>query len=148
MRLRSCHYDLDHLVPVTFWRRFAATTVAVIFDRSFNAIVEGIGRVLGSLWPEFGTIAYRIFQLCNSRVAMLNPQLPIQMPKRARGQRQMKGRPITREEFERMLKAAEVVRPKDFAIWKELLEGLWLSGLRLGDRPGADSPMGGTVARR
>jgi len=45
----------------------------------------------------------------------------------------MKGRPITREEFERMLKATDVVRPNDAAIWKGLLEGLWLSGLRLGE---------------
>jgi integrase len=66
-------------------------------------------------------------------LGMLVKMPKIQMPKRARGQRQMKGRPITREEFERMLKAAEVVRPDDSAIWKGLLEGLWLSGLRLGE---------------
>jgi integrase len=57
----------------------------------------------------------------------------VQMPKRARGQRHMRGRPITREEFERMLNATDVVRPRDAAIWKGLLEGLWLSGLRLGE---------------
>jgi integrase len=45
----------------------------------------------------------------------------------------MHGGPITQEEFERMLKAAEVVRPNDSGIWKGLLEGLWLSGLRLGE---------------
>ncbi len=66
-------------------------------------------------------------------LGMLVKMPKIQMPKRARGQRQMKGRPITWEEFERMLKAAEVVRPNDSAIWKGLLEGLWLSGLRIGE---------------
>ena len=66
-------------------------------------------------------------------LGMLNKMPKVQMPKRARGQRQMRGRPITREEFERMLKATEVIRPKDTAIWKGLLEGLWLSGLRLGE---------------
>lgn len=45
----------------------------------------------------------------------------------------MRGRPITREEFERMLNACEKVRPKDAADWKGFLEGLWCSGLRLGE---------------
>ncbi len=45
----------------------------------------------------------------------------------------MKGRPITREEFERMLTVSEKVRPDDFRHWKGFLEGLWLSGLRLGE---------------
>jgi integrase len=47
----------------------------------------------------------------------------VQMPKRARGQ----------EEFERMRKSAEQVRTKDADMWKGLLDGLWLSGLRLGE---------------
>ncbi|WP_197526299.1 tyrosine-type recombinase/integrase [Botrimarina colliarenosi] len=57
----------------------------------------------------------------------------IQMPKRARRARQMKGRPITTEEYERMLEACAKVRPKDPEPWRELLQGLWLSGLRLGE---------------
>lgn len=61
-------------------------------------------------------------------------QLPkFQMPKRARGQRLMRGRPITREEFERMLNACDAVRPNDSADWKGLLDGLWCSGLRLSE---------------
>lgn len=57
----------------------------------------------------------------------------VQMPKRARNERHMRGRPITREEFDRMLKAADSVRPNDSTDWKEFLEGLWYSGLRLGE---------------
>ena len=43
----------------------------------------------------------------------------------------MRGRPITAEEFERMLAATPKVRPQDAATWKQYLRGLWLSGLRL-----------------
>jgi integrase len=43
----------------------------------------------------------------------------------------MRGRPITRAEFEQMLDACKVIRPQDWAIWDDYLKGLWLSGLRL-----------------
>ena len=43
----------------------------------------------------------------------------------------MRGRPITTEEYERMLKEVPKVRSKDAAVWKYYLKGLWLSGLRL-----------------
>jgi len=44
-----------------------------------------------------------------------------------------RGRPINDEEFERMLLAAEKVRPSDSDKWKRLLTGLYLSGLRISD---------------
>jgi integrase len=43
----------------------------------------------------------------------------------------MKGRPITGEEFDRMLAVVPKVRPKDAPTWQRYLTGLWLSGLRL-----------------
>jgi integrase len=46
--------------------------------------------------------------------------------------RPMKGRPITAEEFERMLeKTAEVVGAEAAPEWRRYLRGLWASGLRL-----------------
>jgi integrase len=61
-------------------------------------------------------------------------QVPkIQRPPRARRRRLMKGRPITAEEFDRMLAACDKVRPNDAGKWKSFLQGLWLSGLRLGE---------------
>ncbi|MCC6124719.1 MAG: site-specific integrase [Pirellulales bacterium] len=54
------------------------------------------------------------------------------MPKAAKGSRG-KGRPITTEEFERMLAAVDKVRPADAEKWRRLLTGLWHSGLRLGE---------------
>ena len=42
----------------------------------------------------------------------------------------MKGRPITGEEFDRLIMAVEKVRPQDAEQWRRILWGLWLSGLR------------------
>lgn len=55
-------------------------------------------------------------------------------PKRAKGKRKMKGRPLRLEEFERMLDATEEqCGAEQAASWKHLLEGLWLSGFRLAE---------------
>lgn len=58
----------------------------------------------------------------------------IAMPGRVKGvKKSMRGRPITGEEFDRMKAAAKKVREHDHARWERLLDGLWLSGLRLGE---------------
>ena len=60
------------------------------------------------------------------------PELPvIQRPKKAKGRKLMRGRPVTGEEFDRMIAAVPKVRPKDASVWEHYLTGLWLSGLRL-----------------
>lgn len=60
------------------------------------------------------------------------PKMPdFHMPKRAKGRNLMRGRPITAEEFDRMLEATAKVRPHDAEAWHQYLQGLWLSGLRL-----------------
>lgn len=52
--------------------------------------------------------------------------------KRAKSQKKMKGRALTTEEFERMLdKTASVVSARQSPSWQHMLEGYWLSGLRL-----------------
>lgn len=59
-------------------------------------------------------------------------ELPtVHMPKKAG--RQAKGRPVTTEEYERMLAKTPKVRPRDAELWQRLLRGLWLSGLRIGE---------------
>ncbi|HEY3394835.1 MAG TPA: site-specific integrase, partial [Lacipirellulaceae bacterium] len=56
------------------------------------------------------------------------------MPKRAKGAKVMRGRPITLEEFERMLAVvAAVVENAAAESWKFYLRGLWASGLRLSE---------------
>lgn len=65
----------------------------------------------------------------------LLPVLPeFDMPKRAKGAKAMRGRPIVAEEFERMLTAVPlVVDNAAAASWKFYLRGLWASGLRLAE---------------
>jgi integrase len=56
------------------------------------------------------------------------------MPRRAKGSKFMKGRPITVGEYDGMLAVIpKVVRASHVPKWQRLLEGLWLSGLRLGE---------------
>lgn len=63
------------------------------------------------------------------RMGMLAKVPHIAMPKRTA---KMKHRPITTEEFERMLSCVEsVATPRLAAEWIFLLKGLWTSGLRL-----------------
>jgi integrase len=58
----------------------------------------------------------------------------IEMPKRGRKKgRAMHGRPITGEEFDRMIVATPLVRKLEPEKWVRLLRGIWLSGLRLGE---------------
>lgn len=63
------------------------------------------------------------------------PAVPkIEKPKRARTSKVMKGRPITLEEFERMLdRVPDVVGQEAAPSWRYYLRGLWLSGLRLAE---------------
>jgi len=58
----------------------------------------------------------------------------VDMPKRAKGiDRTMRSRPVTGEEFERMVTVTPQVRKLEPEKWQRLIEGLWLSGLRLGE---------------
>ena len=63
------------------------------------------------------------------------PKVPtIPRQQRVKVTKAMKGRPITLEEFERMLASVEAVVGADAApSWKRLLQGLWHSGLRLSE---------------
>jgi len=67
------------------------------------------------------------------RQGMLAKAPTIDMPRLPKGQRMMKGRAITAEEFDRLVAAAAKVRPNDTDSWIRLLNGLSLSGLRLGE---------------
>jgi integrase len=65
------------------------------------------------------------------RLKLIDEAPTVEMPRAGRG---MKGRPITAEEFERILKKVPAtVGPNLASSWIWLLKGLWLSGLRLGE---------------
>ena len=67
------------------------------------------------------------------RMKMLAIVPEIDMPSRLA--EKSKGRPITGEEFDRLLAAVPkvILRAADLPSWERLLRGLWLSGLRLGE---------------
>ncbi len=64
---------------------------------------------------------------------MLNDAPKFDMPKRAKGSKMMKGRPIVAEEYDRMYAAVPGCVRANAAKWQRLVKGLWLSGLRLGE---------------
>ena len=65
-------------------------------------------------------------------MGLLNIVPKVSMPKRAKGAKTMKGRPLAGEEFERMLVVLPLVVGEPAAeSWDHLLRGLWWSGLRL-----------------
>jgi len=65
----------------------------------------------------------------------LIPCVPkIDKPPRAKAARVMRGRPISAQEFDRMLdKVKDVVGEEAEASWRNYLEGMWWSGLRLSE---------------
>jgi integrase len=65
------------------------------------------------------------------RVKIMRAVPDIQMPTRNLGGGLMRGRPVTGEEFDRLLDKVAEVRPNDAERWRRYLTGLWLSGLRL-----------------
>jgi integrase len=69
-----------------------------------------------------------------NREGLLNVLPKFTMPKRVKGCSLMRGRPITGEEFDRMIEAApKVVENAAADSWKFYLNGLWASGLRLSE---------------
>lgn len=71
----------------------------------------------------------------DQRIISETPIFPkIKRARNTRGQKIMKGRPITLEEFERMLEVVpQVVGEANTEQWRFYLRGLWSSGLRLSE---------------
>jgi integrase len=100
---------------------------------------DGIAKIIRQLRDEQkseATIKCYLSHLMASirwayKKKLLNEVPHVDMPKRTS---KMKGRPITTEEFERMLeKVPEIVGENQADSWKHLMTGLWWSGLRLGE---------------
>jgi integrase len=85
-----------------------------------------------------GHLAHLKAALSWARWQKMIPAVPtfpkIRRAKISRGDKVMKGRPITLEEFERMLAAVPAVVGNEMAaVWTFYLRGLWSSGLRLAE---------------
>lgn len=92
-------------------------------DETLLALTEtSIGAYLAHLKAALGWAV---------KMKLLREVPQIEMPQQAKGRTMMRGRPITGEEFDRMIAAVPAVRPHDAPAWEHLLRGLWLSGLRI-----------------
>lgn len=109
-------------------------------DLSANNISKMVGKLLKGGMERTtlqSHLAHVQSALSFAKKIGLIPDVPnISAPKK-RGQKHMKGRPITGEELDRYLKAA-IASPKIVPVehgksWQRIIEGLWLSGLRLGE---------------
>jgi integrase len=114
-----------------------STLQAKLRDEVLRADRDATGKVVRVHRRSENTIAGHLAHLRSALqwavgVGMLAAVPKIVKPKRARTASVMKGRPITGEEFDRMLaKTAAVVGAEAAASWQYFLTGLWLSGLRL-----------------
>ena len=119
--------SLDHVTRVVNPDRLAKLTAEVVSKFQSKLRKEGMKET---------TIAHHLRNLRAAlrwaqSMGLMTKAPAIQMPKIPKGQTLMKGRPITGEEFDRMLAAVPAERPHDAALWQQFLMGLWLSGLRL-----------------
>ena len=128
--------------------KFLARIDANVLSR-FQASLIGEGMKLTTLASHLRSIRAALGWAERRGLIFKAPRL--EMPKPAKGEHSMRGRPITLEEFERMLTKVGAVRmtgtiqrsertdidlakrSADLAKFRRLLRGLWLSGLRLGE---------------
>jgi len=91
-----------------------------------STAMRDAGRAEATIKSTLGTL--RAALNWAHRQGLLDHVPGFEMPRRVSG---MKGRPISRAEFELMLAAAR--QEPDGQSWADMLEGLWCSGLRLGE---------------
>jgi integrase len=100
----------------------------------FAAMLRKAGAAESTIAGYLAHIKAALTWAVDQRLLAVRPRMPkIQRARKSTG-RPMKGRPITAEEFERMLKAVPAVVGEGHAPqWRRYLSGLWASGLRLGE---------------
>lgn len=143
-------YRTEHLTGLAPTTASRANTVLDAFEEHADLIaLRDLDARAISLWVSRSrsrkkpmseaTIASYLRQLSASlNWAYDQGMLPEGVPtlpriKRAKGRKPMRSRPPTGEEYDRILAACNKVCPNDSAEWKRLIEGLWLSGLRIGE---------------
>lgn len=78
-------------------------------------------------------------------VGWMQHKIKLPTPKTSNLTASLKGRPLTPEEFTRMLDTCTVVCPHDPSGWQFFLNGLWESGLRLNEAYGMTWDTDGTI---
>jgi integrase len=98
----------------------------------FQARLRELGNADATVHKKFRRI--RAALKWAARMGIIKAAPEIVAAKRQRRSKVMKGRPITEEEFDRMLAAAaEVVERERVLSWRHYLRGLFTSGLRLAE---------------
>ena len=118
---------MNHLERVLDPARLASITAATLSEFQARLRKEGMKDTtldahLGHLQAVLGWA---------ESMGLLPKRPKMHRPQRVKGRKLMRGRPITAEEFDRMLLAVPKVRKGDAPAWHHYLTGLWLSGLRL-----------------
>ncbi|MCA9235868.1 MAG: site-specific integrase [Planctomycetales bacterium] len=141
-------YEREHLAELSAKYRSQWTTAANALERLHNPELIRLEDLTASLLSRFSlrlreegkspaSIAAYLRALRAAlgwaeRLGLIDRRPRVAMPRQAKGKR-MRSRPITLEEFERLLAAVPKVRPKDSRRWERLLHGLWHSGLRISE---------------
>ena len=101
----------------------------------FAATIRAKGKAETTIQSYLAHLKAMMRWAVSQKLIPVCPSFPkIQRKKKSKGSTPMKGRPITLEEFERMLdKVPDIVGPKAAPAWSHYLRGLWVSGLRLAE---------------
>lgn len=101
----------------------------------FAATIRANGKAETTIQSYLAHLKAMLRWAVSQKLLPACPSFPkIQRKKKSKGTTPMKGRPITLEEFERMLaKVEEVVGTDAAPAWSHYLRGLWASGLRLSE---------------
>jgi integrase len=101
----------------------------------FAATIRASGKAETTIQSYLAHLKAMLRWAVSQKLLPACPTFPkVQRKKKSTGTTPMKGRPITLEEFERMLeKVPEVVGPAGAPAWRAYLRGLWASGLRLAE---------------
>jgi len=124
---QTANVSLDHLQRLIEPHKLAAIDADVL--SKFQAALRATGIREASIACYLRHVRAALGWAASIGLIARVPK--VQLPKRVRGRKLMRGRPVTTEEFERLLTAVPAVRPHDSPAWIRYLRGLWLSGLRL-----------------
>ncbi|TWT33844.1 Tyrosine recombinase XerC [Posidoniimonas corsicana] len=94
----------------------------------FTAKLRERGLSESSIRSYLATLLAALGWACDVDLIETVPR--VRLPRKAGGQK-MRSRPITSEEYERILMTVAKVRPHDAEVWRRFLQGLWHSGLRV-----------------